>query len=118
MEREINMENRIESEDIEKAEEILFNKWLSEELLCDTVAPTVNRERLIDILLESKREESPIVSLAVGCQQFAEVAGDDGFAVNTVKELNDSRGSRADRFAKSLASLQKVQMRTSLKHIH
>ncbi len=115
MEKEINMENKVESEDIEKAEEILFNKWLFEELLDDSVAPTVNPESLVEIMIESKRHNFPVVSLSVGCQQFAEVSGDEGVAVNIVKGLDDGEGSRADRFAESLASLQNALLSWGVK---
>ena len=82
-------ENVIEKIDWEKTQELLFTKWLKEEVLINTVAPTVNESTLIEMLVESSVEKAPVIGLAVGCQQFAEVAGDGDEAVTVdVDPLN------------------------------
>lgn len=101
-------ENIMENLKINEAENALFLKWIQEEVLNDTVAPTINEDHLIEMLLKGREENEGIVGLAVGCQQFAEVSGDEGEAVNMVMPLNNRSGSRADRFAIGIASLQKA----------
>ena len=100
------MRNTIEEHEIQDAEQILFQEWLRNEVFSDTVAETVNEQELLECLLDAKKERSGIVGLAVGCQQFSEVSGDNGTAVNIVKELDTSENSRVDRFAEGIASLQ------------
>jgi len=108
MEKEIDMGNKIESRDLQEAEQLLFRIWLDQEILNDVISPTINQENFKDILVESRHLNGKVVGLAPGCQQFAEVSGDNGLAVNTVKELDTSIGSRADRFAQALSLFQQA----------
>ncbi|HVX92504.1 MAG TPA: hypothetical protein VHA74_00120, partial [Candidatus Dojkabacteria bacterium] len=93
---------------IKTAEKSLFNKWVEECLLLNNPVPCVNKESFKHMLDDCKEDSEPIVFISIGCQQFATVSDNNGDSLDIVTNLSTHAGSRADKWSKGIASMQKA----------
>ena len=107
METEI-MQETIEKDPMESVEEILLTRWIDHELIPKMVKEPTNENRLQDILLSAREEQSTIPIISVGCQPIAEVAGNNGKIIGIASELSTKDTARPAKWAKGIASFQKA----------
>ena len=94
--------------DTKQIDNALFDMWIQHELLADNVCEPVNVENLKRMFFEAKEKKLPVDIMAIGCQQFAEVADSTGQTVSIPSNMELKDSTRFGRFTNELICMRKA----------